>query len=59
MSEMTLSSRNMIRNSNPGGLRSSTLPRGHGVLRVYGEETFLFSPNRRDQENIPEGCMLA
>ena len=39
-----------------GALRASTLPRGHGgspqywVLRVYGEETFLFLSNRRDRE---------
>ena len=43
---MTLPSRHRIRNSNPGGLKSSTLPLGHGgspqywVLRVDGEETF-------------------
>ena len=30
MNEMTLSSRHRIRNSSPGGLRSSTLPLGHG-----------------------------
>ena len=30
MSDMTLSSRHRIRNSNPGGLRLSTLPLGHG-----------------------------
>ena len=30
MIEMTLSSRHRIRNSNPGGLRPSTLPLGHG-----------------------------
>ena len=29
MIEMTLSSRHRIRNSNPGGLRPSTLPLGH------------------------------
>ena len=29
MSEMTLPSRHKIRNSNPGGLRPSTLPLGH------------------------------
>ena len=29
MSEMKLSSRHRIRNSNPGGLRPSTLPLGH------------------------------
>ena len=30
MNEMTLPSRHMIRNSNPGGLRPSTLPLGYG-----------------------------
>ena len=30
MNEMTLPSRHMIRNSSPGGLRSSTLSLGHG-----------------------------
>ena len=30
MSEMTLSSRHRVRNSNPGGLRPSTLPLSHG-----------------------------
>ena len=51
---MTLPSRHMIRNSNPGGLRPSTLPFGHGVLRVDGEETFLFLSNRQDRETNPE-----
>ena len=52
MSEMTLPSRHRIQNSNSGGLRSSTLPLGHGgssqylVLRVDGEETFLFLLSR-------------
>ena len=46
---MTLSSRHRIRNSSPGGLRSSTLPLGHGgspqywLLHVDGEETFFVS----------------
>ena len=30
MSDMTLPSGHMIRNSNPGGLRPITLPLGHG-----------------------------
>ena len=53
---MTLPSRYRIRNANPGGLRPSTLPLGHGgspkysVLRVDGEEIFLFLLNRRDRE---------
>ena len=50
MSEMTLPSRPKIRNSNPEGLRPSTLPLGHGVLRVDGEETFWILSNRRDRE---------
>ena len=60
MSELTLPSRHRIRNSNPGGLRPSTLPLGHGgspqywVLRVNGDETFLFLSNRRDREASPE-----
>ena len=58
MSEMTLPSRHRIRNSNPGCL--STLPLGHGgspqywVLRVDGEETFVFLSNRRDRETNPK-----
>ena len=46
---MTLSSRHRIRNSNPGGLRPSTLPLGHGgspqywLSHVDGEETFFVS----------------
>ena len=57
MSETSLSSRHRIRNSNPGGLG---LPLGHGgstqyrVLRVRGEEEFLFLSNRRDREKNPE-----
>ena len=35
MIEMTLSSRHRIRNSNPGGLRPSTLPLGHGGSPQY------------------------
>ena len=57
---MTLSSRHRIRNSSPGGLRSSTLPLGHGCSSQYwlshvdGEETFLLLSNRRDREPNPE-----
>ena len=47
MNDMTLPPRLRIRNSDPGGLRPSTLPLGHGdspqykkSLRVSGEETF-------------------
>ena len=46
---MTLSSRHRIRNSNPGGLRPSTLPLGHGgspqywLSHVDEEETFFVS----------------
>ena len=60
MSEMTLSSRHRIRNSNPGSLRPITLPLGHGgfpqycVLRADGEETFLFLSNRLNKEASPE-----
>ena len=60
MSQMTLPSRHKIPNSNPGGLRPSTLPLGRGgspqywVLRVDGEETSLFLSNRRDRETNPE-----
>ena len=49
MIEMTLSSRHRIRNLSPGGLRSSTLPLGHGgspqywLSHVDGEETFVVS----------------
>ena len=48
MSEMTLPSRHRIRNSNPRGLRPSTLPLGHSgspkhcFLRVDEVDTFLF-----------------
>ena len=47
MCEMTLPSRHRIRNSQPGGLRPSTLPLGHGsfsqywILRVEVEKTFI------------------
>ena len=60
MIEMTLSSRHRIRKSSPGGLRSSTLPLGHGgspqywLSHVDGEETFLFLSNRRVREPNPE-----
>ena len=55
---MTLSSRHRIRNSNPGGLRSSVLPLGHGdspqywLSHVDGEETFFvsFKPPRPGTE---------
>ena len=55
---MTLSSRHRIRNSNPGGLRPSTLPLGHGgspqywLSHVDGEETFFvsFKPPRSGTE---------
>ena len=58
MIEMTLFSRNRIRISSPGGLRTSTLPLGHGgspqywLLHVDGEETFLvsFKPPRPGTE---------
>ena len=55
---MTLSPRHRIRNSSPGGLRSSTLPLGHGgsprywLFYVDGEETFFvsFKPPRPGTE---------
>ena len=55
---MTLSSRHRIRNSNPGGLRPSTLPLGHGgspqywLSHVDGKETFFvsFKPPRPGTE---------
>ena len=55
MSEMTLPSRHRIRNSNRGGLRLSTLPLGHGVLRVGGEETFLTETGKRTPNSSVEG----
>ena len=56
---MTLPSRHRMRNSNPGGLRPSTLPLGDRgspqyFLRVDGEETFLLLLNRRDREANPK-----
>ena len=60
MSEMALPSRHMIRNSNPAGLKQSTLPPGHGgspqywVLQVDGVGTFLFLSNLWDREKSPE-----
>ena len=57
---MTLPSRHRIRNSNPSGMRPSTLPLGHRgspqyrVLRVDGEETFFVSFKRQDWETNPE-----
>ena len=58
MIEMTLFSRHRIRNSRSGGLRSSTLPLGHGgspqywLSHVDGEETFFvsFKPTRQGTE---------
>ena len=55
---MTLPSRHRIRNSNPGGLRPSTLPLGHGaspqywVLRVDGGKNIFvsFKPPRPGNE---------
>ena len=35
INKMTLPSRHRIRNSNPGGLRPSTLPLGHRVSLQY------------------------
>ena len=57
MIEMTLSSRHRIRNSNPGGLRPSTLPLGH----VDGEETFFvsFKPPRPGTEPRTLACKAA
>ena len=41
MNEMTPPSRHRIQNSNPGGLRPSTLPLGRGSsLQMSGEEKF-------------------
>ena len=60
MSEMTLPARHRIRNSNPVGLRPSTLPLCHGgspqywVLRVDGGKFFLFLLNRWDRETNPK-----
>ena len=57
---MTLSSRHRIRNSIPGGLRSSTLPLGHGgspqywLSHVDGEETFLFLSTAESGNRTPK-----
>ena len=64
---MTLSSRHRIRNSNPGGLRPSTLPLGHGgspqywLSHVDGEETFFvsFKPPRPGTEPRTLACKAA
>ena len=59
MSEMTLPSRHRIRNSNPVGLRPSTLPLGHGgssqycVLRVDRGETFFFFQTAETGKRAP------
>ena len=58
MIKVTLSSRHRIRNSSPGGLRTSTLPLCHGgspqywLSHVDGEETFFvsFKPPRPGTE---------
>ena len=58
--EMTPPSGHSFRNSNSGGLRPRTQPLGHRgtpeyrVLRVDGEETFLFLSNRRDRKRAPK-----
>ena len=57
---MTLLSRHRIRNSNPGGLRPSTLPIGHGgsphyrVSQVDGEDFFFvfFKPPKPGNETL-------
>ena len=55
MNEMTLPSRNKIRNSSHVGLRSSTLPLGHNFesSRVRGEETFVFGNSKTRMEFEP------
>ena len=55
MSEMTLPSRHRIRNSNPGGQRSSTLHFGHGgshnTRSGWGKNIFVFfNPPRPGNE---------
>ena len=60
---MTLPSRHMIRNSNPRGLRPSTLSLCHGcsqqywVLREDGEETFMFLSNCWDRKRPPNSSV--
>ena len=62
VSEMTLPSRDKIRNSNPRCLRKSTLPLGHGGSQQYfyefyewmGKKHFCFFKNRRARETNPE-----
>ena len=55
---MTLLSKQKIRNSSPGGLRTNTLPlvteapHNTEFLQVDGEETFFL--NRREREPNPE-----
>ena len=63
MNEMTLSSRHRIRNSNAGGLRSSTLPLGHGgspqywVSHVDREEHFCFYWTAETRNRAPNSSV--
>ena len=46
MSELTLSFRHRIQNANPGGLRPSTLPLGHGGSPQYFYEIYEWMGNK-------------
>ena len=59
MSEMTLPSSHMIRNSHPGGLRPSTLPLGHGgshntkFYEWMGKKHVCFFQNAETRKRTP------
>ena len=63
MNEMILPHRHRIRNSNPGDLRTSTLPLGHGgspqywVLRVDGEEHICFFQTAETRKRTPNSSV--
>ena len=63
ISEMTLSSRHRIRNSNPGGLSRSTLPLGHGgsskfwVLRTDVKKLVCFFQTAESGNRTPNSSV--
>ena len=62
MSEMTLSSRDRIRNSSPGGLRPSTLPHVRARQEVPDMGTIRVAPcslSREPRDQCRNGCRAA